>query len=401
MRRIRVVPVAVATLVAVAGAGAPVLAADAAPAAPARYVVTLRPGADPGRVASDHARVHGAAVGHVYRHALSGYSATLTAAAADRLSSDPRVAAVLPDREVRVTAQVVPAGIQRVGATRGSAAAGNGRGAVDADIAILDTGIDARHRDLDVVGGVNCIQGNNSFTDLNGHGTHVAGTAAARDNSTGVVGVAPGARLWAVRVLDANGSGSWSSILCGIDWVTARADVIEVANMSLGGGGGEGSCSDHGLREAICRSTAAGVTYVVSAGNAASNASGFVPATYDEVITVSAITDFDGLPGGVGAPTCQYGTDDTFAGFSNFGPDVDLTAPGVCVTSTWRGGGYRAISGTSMASPHVAGAAALYLSTHPGATPAQVRSALLAAGTYDWVGDRDAVQEPLLDVSGF
>lgn len=325
----------------------------------------------------------------------------LTKTAAAALTADPQVAAVILDREVRMSAQTIPPGIARVGGDESSASSGDGRGSVDVDIAILDTGIDSKHRDLNVIGGVNCIQGNNSFLDLNGHGTHVAGTAAAKDNSTGVVGVAPGARLWAVRVLDAGGAGSWSSIICGIDWVTARADTIEVANMSLGGSGNNGSCTDHGLREAICRSTAAGVTYVVAAGNAAADADGFVPATYDEVIAVSAIADFDGQPGGVGPATCQIGYDDTFADFSNYGADVDMAAPGVCVLSTWRGGGYRSISGTSMASPHVAGAAALYLSTHPGATPAQVRSALLAAGNGDWVGDPDAVHEPLLDVRSF
>ena len=377
----------------------PVVTATAAPGPTARFIVALHPGVDPGQVAADHERSRGASVTHVYRHALNGYAASMTRSAATSLADDPRVAAVLPDREVRMSAQTVPAGIDRVGADDSSAASGDGRGAVDVDIAVLDTGIDAKHRDLNVAGGVNCIQGNNSYLDLNGHGTHVAGTAAAKDNNVGVVGVAPGARLWAVRVLDAGGSGLWSSIICGIDWVTAHADTIEVTNMSLGGGGGEGSCTDHGLREAICRSTSAGVTYVVSAGNAGSNAAGFVPATYDEVITVSAITDFDGEPGGLGSPTCQIGYDDTFAHFSNYGPDVDLTAPGVCVLSTWRGGGYRSISGTSMASPHVAGAAALFLSTHPGATPAQVRTALRDAGTTDWVGDPDATQEPLLNVS--
>ena len=393
--------VAGAAALALSGGIAPTITASAAPPGPtASFIVTLRPGVEPATVAADHGRSHGASVTHVYRHALKGYSASLTRAAAAALAADPRVAAVLPDREVRMSAQTVPPGIDRVGAGESSAASGDGRGSVDVDIAVLDTGIDPKHRDLNVVGGVNCIQGNNTYADLHGHGTHVAGIAAAKDNNTGVVGVAPGARLWAVRVLDANGGGSWSSIICGIDWVTAHASTIEVANMSLGGFGGEGSCTDRALHEAICRSTAAGVTYVVAAGNSSSDASNFVPATYDEVITVSAITDFDGKPGGLGTPTCQLGHDDTFASFSNFGPDVDLTAPGMCVMSTWRGGGYRSISGTSMASPHVAGAAALFLATRPGATPAQVRAALVAAGTHDWTGDPDATHEPLLDVSG-
>ncbi|MEU1971467.1 S8 family serine peptidase [Microbacterium sp. NPDC019599] len=401
MRRIRLAVISFATAAALSVGLAPMATAAAAPSPAEKYIVTLKPGADPGTVAAKHQRSRGASVTHVYRHALHGYAASMSSSAAAAIAAQPEVAAVIPDLDVQMSAQSLPPGIDRVGADESSAAAGDGRGTVDADIAILDTGIDAKHRDLNVVGGVNCIKGNNSYADLNGHGTHVSGTAAAKDNSVGVVGVAPGARLWAVRVLDANGGGSWSSIICGIDWVTARAATIEVANMSLGGAGGAGSCTDHGLREAICRSTAAGVTYVVAAGNSAADAGGFVPATFDEVITVSAITDFDGEPGGVGTPSCQTGFDDTFANFSNYGADVDLTAPGMCVLSTWRGGGYRSISGTSMASPHVAGAAALFLSAHPDATPAVVRAALVAAGTLDWTGDPDAVKEPLLDVADF
>jgi subtilisin len=400
MRSKRITVLSFTAAAALAFAVAPVATATAAPPTE-KYIVTLVASADPAAVAADHARSRGASVTHVYRHALKGYAASMTPVAARTLAADPRVAAVIADQEVRMTAQALPPGIDRVGADESSTAAGDGRGDVDVDIAILDTGIDPKHRDLNVVGGVNCIKGNNSYNDLNGHGTHVAGTAAAKDNSVGVVGVAPGARLWAVRVLDANGSGSWSSIICGIDWVTARAATIEVANMSLGGGGGDGSCADKGLRAAICRSTAAGITYVVAAGNAASDASNFVPATFDEVIAVSAITDFDGKSGGLGTPTCQTGYDDTFANFSNYGADVDMTAPGMCVNSTWRGGGYRSISGTSMASPHVAGAAALYLSTHPDASPAQVRAALISAGTTDWSGDPDATHEPLLNVRDF
>ena len=383
--------------VAAPGVSAPPSGADVIPGS---YIVTLKAG-DPGVVAREHAQRQGAAVDHVYRYALHGYSAHMSAAAAARIASDSRVAAVVQDRRVSASAQIVPAGINRVDANLSSAVAGDGGGAVDVDIAIIDTGIDPKHRDLNVVGGVNCIPGGLSFNDLYGHGTHVAGIAAAKDNRAGVVGVAPGARLWAVRVLNSQGSGTTATIICGIDWVTQHASTIEVANMSLGGGGPEGSCTDGGMHEAICRSTAAGVSYVVAAGNSASDAQFFVPATYDEVITVSAITDFDGIPGGLGAPTCAIGTDDTFAFFSNFGADVDLAAPGVCVLSTWRGGGYNTISGTSMASPHVAGAAALYKSTHPSASPADVKAALVAAGTYDWTGDPDATMEPLLNVAGF
>jgi subtilisin len=368
---------------------------------PGSYIVALR-GGDPGEVAGEHGRRYGAKVDHIYRHAVRGYAACMSAAAARRVATDDRVAAVTPDRRMSLAAgQTLPAGIDRIDADQSSTAAGDGRGAVDVDIAIIDTGIDVKHQDLNVAGGVSCVPGSQSFNDSNGHGTHVAGIAAAKDNHLGVVGVAPGARLWAVRVLTSGGFTTLGAIICGVDWVTANADTIEVANMSLGGGAPEGSCADGGLHEAICASVAAGVTYAVSAGNAAADARSFVPASYDEVITVSAMTDFDGKPGGAGAPTCQIGTDDTFAHFSNFGADIDLIAPGVCVYSTWKSGGYNAISGTSMSSPHAAGAAALYKSTHPSATPAQVRTALRAAGTFDWTGDPDATQEPLVNVGAF
>jgi subtilisin family serine protease len=219
-----------------------------------------------------------------------------------------------------------------------------------------------------------------------------------------VVGVAPGARLWAVRVLNNAGSGSWASVICGVDWVTARAGTIEVANMSLGGTGDDtGGCNDGGLHEAICKSVAAGVTYAVAAGNSADDARNHVPAAYDQVITVSALADFDGRPGGLGAATCRADEDDTLANFSNFGADIDLIAPGVCIYSTWKRGGYNTISGTSMASPHVAGAAALYKSTNPGASPSQVKSALQSAGNLGWndADDPDPTKEILLNVDAF
>lgn len=140
--------------------------------------------------------------------------------------------------------QVIPTGILRINGDFSSTLSGNGQGTVDVDVAVIDTGI-YNHPDLNVIGGTNCSTGN-SYKDGNGHGTHVTGTIGALDNDFGVVGVAPGARLWAVRVLNNAGSGTWSSVICGIDFVTAHADTIKVANMSLGGSGSEGSCNDGG-----------------------------------------------------------------------------------------------------------------------------------------------------------
>jgi subtilisin len=370
-----------------------------------QYIVVLREGADdPRAVARQHANAHALGLLHVYEHALKGYAARIPAARLAAVRADPRVLYVSEDQEVEAFAQTLPTGVDRIGADLSSAASGNGSGSVSVDVAVIDTGIDVDHPDLNVVGGTNCSTGS-GYDDGNGHGTHVAGTIGARDNGAGVVGVAPGARLWAVRVLNSSGSGSFSSIICGVDWVTAHRATIEVANMSLGGSGtepsGSGCTTGNALHDAICRSVAAGVTYVVAAGNSAADARNFVPAAYDEVITVSALADFDGRTGGRGAPTCRSDQDDTLADFSNYGPDIDLIAPGVCILSTWRGGGYNTISGTSMASPHVAGAAALYKASNPGASPAQVKTALQAAGTTDWTGDRDGTRERLLNVDPF
>jgi len=371
------------------------------------YVVVLKGSAG---AASAQARrasgAFGARVSHVYSHALSGYSATLTPAGLAALKADPSVAAVVPDRTLHIQAQSLPTGIDRIDGELSSTASGNGSGTVDVDVAIIDTGV-GPNSDLDVRGGTNCV-GGAGFADDNGHGTHVAGTVAAKDDGNLVVGVAPGARIWAVKVLNAAGSGSISQIICGIDWVTARASTIEVANMSLGGQsffGAFSGCSSSfdPMHPAICRSVQAGVTYAVAAGNSASDSNFFVPATYSEVITVSALADFNGQPGGGAASTCRADQDDTFADFSNFGADVDLIAPGVCITSTSNSGGLATFSGTSMASPHVAGAAALYKSTHAGATPAQVKSALQAAGNLNWnsAGDGDGTKERLLNVDAF
>ncbi len=395
-------------IVGVLGAlAAAMLLASPANAAPTgSYIVVLKDAAaNPGQLAHQQANRFGAKVGFVYQHALKGYSATLSTARVGALRADPMVAAVVPDLTFHIQAQTLPTGINRIDGELSSTVSGNGSGTVNADIAIIDTGIDIDHPDLNVVGGTNCV-GGSSFDDDNGHGTHVAGTAAAKDDGNSVVGVAPGARLYAVKVLNSAGSGSTSQIVCGIDWVTARASTIEAANMSLGGSSSLGSISTctssfDPMHRAICRSVSAGVTYAVAAGNSAANANNFVPATYSEVITVSALADFNGLPGGGAAATCRADQDDTFADFSNFGSDIDLIAPGVCILSTYAGGGLNTLSGTSMATPHVTGAAALYKSINPGATPAQVTSALQNAGNLNWTGDRDSTKERLLNVDAF
>jgi len=373
------------------------------------YIVVLNEGLAPSKVASDHASKYGAEVDYLYSAALKGYAAHMSASSAARVAADSRVLFVQRDGVVRATEQTTPTGINRSDAELSPTAAIDGLDArVDVDVAVIDTGVDLDHPDLNVytAGAKNCSTGK-SADDGNGHGTHVAGTIGALDNASGVVGMAPGARIWPVRVLDNRGSGSWSAVICGIDYVTRHASKIEVVNMSLGGGGADdGNCGNTNndvMHKAICRSVAAGITYVVAAGNSAADASTFVPAAYDEVITVSALADFDGIPGGVGAASCRSDVDDTFANFSNYGVDVDIIAPGVCIKSTWKGGGYNTISGTSMASPHVAGGAALYKSKNTSATPDQVKAALLNAGTTDWnsTDGRDLIKEPLLNVFSF
>ncbi len=274
---------------------------------------------------------------------------------------------------------------------------------LNVDIAIIDTGVQKTHPDLRVVNQVN-FSSEFWIDDRNGHGTHVAGTAAALDNGVGVVGVAPGARIWSVKVLDRNGSGYLSDVIEGIDYVTQNASAIEVANMSLGC-----DCQTAAMDEAIRRSVAAGIVYVAAAGNSAKNAATFSPANHPDVIAVSAIADFNGLPGGGAASTRRSDVDDTFANFSNFGEIVDIAAPGVCITSTWKGSSYSTISGTSMASPHVAGAVALYLLGRPkpanAADVAAVKAALIAdafpqSGPNGFTGDPDSFPEPVLNAAG-
>ncbi len=372
---------------------------------PGHYIVVLRDGADPEAFAA----AHGVAADVVYRHALRGFAASLSAKAAAALRADPNVRFLEPDRVFTTTDQTLPTGVDRIDADQNATADIDGSGPdLDIDIAIIDTGVDQDHPDLNVAGGASfvgflffCGNGSGFIEDGNGHGSHVSGIAAGRDNTTGFVGVAPGARIWGVKVLSAFGFGFTSCVIKGIDWVTAHADTIEVANMSLGGPPSSAMCA------AIANSVAAGVIYAVAAGNDSHSAFFSSPANCAAVISVSALADYNGQPGGGAAATCaNQGADDTLATFSNFGFPVDIAAPGVCIASTYKDGLYAMASGTSMASPHVAGAVADFLLATGYSGSALGPSVVAAMTAADWTvpqssacgfsGDPDAFHEPLV-----
>ena len=363
--------------------GAP---ASGGPAA-GKYIVVLQKSAPLESVLAQHESLGGVEVEHTYSHALNGYAAKLSPQALAAVRSDRRVAFVSPDRVVHTTAQTLPTGINRIDGDTSSTRSGDGTGSVNVNVAVVDTGIDSTHPDLNVVGGHGCAAGAGTL-DGNGHGSHVSGTIAAKDDANGVVGVVPGARLYAVKVLTDAGVGLTSDIVCGIDWVTStRTDIdptnnIAVANMSLGGSGSDdGNCGRSNADAehlAICNAAAAGVTFVVAAGNDGVDYRSFTPAAYDEVLTVTAVADFNGQPGGGAASTCRTDTDDQYASFSNFATlaadqNHTIAAPGVCIYSTYMLGMYNTLSGTSMASPHMTGTVALCIAT--GActgTPSQI-----------------------------
>lgn len=371
------------------------------------HIIVFRDGAMTSRAplaVDTFARAYGLTVRNTYTHALNGVSVAMPRAMVSRVRADPRVAYIEPVYIATTTAQTIPTGVPRIFANYTALDIdGVDDRRVNVDVAVIDTGVDLDHPDLNVVAWTRCTRGRCRSTgsdDGNGHGTHVAGTIGALDNNIGPVGVAPGARIWSVGVLGANGSGSTADIIAGVDWVTARASSIEVANMSLGG-----QFTSSALTTAITNSINAGVVYVVAAGNSDMNAAGFTPANHPDVITVSALADFNGLAGGGAAATCRSDVDDTLANFSNYGATVEIAAPGVCIYSTWRYGGYNTISGTSMASPHVAGAAALLASVNnPNSRTAvlNIRAQLIADGNYNWTDDSgDGIKEPLLDIRNY
>jgi subtilisin family serine protease len=338
-------------------------------AIPNRYIVVLR---DDAEIATgDYARVLGrvqavtrgraAVPDHVYAFAIRGFAASMSEAEALALSRDRRVAYVEEDSEMHaiVTQSNPPWGLDRinqrdlpVGGAYIYTSTGSGVNAY-----IIDTGIRTTHTQFGgrAVAGFTAINDGRGSADCNGHGTHVAGTVGGS-----TYGVAKAVRLYAVRVLSCSGSGTTSGVMAGVDWVRGNHIKPAVANMSLGGG------ASSSLDTAVRNSIAAGVTYAIAAGNSNANAGNFSPARVSEAITVGSSTRTDAR-----------------SSFSNFGSVVDIFAPGSSIPSAWHTSdtATNTISGTSMATPHVAGAAARYLQNSPTASPATVRNALVNTAT--------------------
>jgi subtilisin len=397
--------------------GAPASASDATQSDVASYVLSLSPGAiDAGVGSNDVAARYGVDLERDFS-ALHEFSLMLTTEQAALASHDPDVAAIIPDSAVYLTddpagessdSGTVAAVDQRTGVERiqaDTASLPDGIRASDVNVAVIDTGVSTKQPALNVAGGFNCLDGDvSSYGDAHGHGTHVAGIIGGRDLGSGPRGVVPGAQIWAIRVFDSSGESTVSNFLCGVNWVAQHAAMIQAVNFSaifarvnVGGCGvsSTGQVIDP-VHQAICLLVDdLGIPFVAAAGNGGSMASNVTPATFPETISVGAIVDTDGKPGGLGERT-KWGADDSRAGFSNYGPTVTLFAPGVGILSTTIYGGYVSMSGTSMAAPFVTGAVALYRLVHPDATPAQIKNALVASGDPGtWA------TQPLLDVPRF
>ncbi|GAA2262255.1 hypothetical protein GCM10010145_28970 [Streptomyces ruber] len=339
-----------------------VLAAGSPTAVEGSYIVTLKKGAAGLKATSSQGKglvkTYGGTVRRTFSAALNGYTAELTETEARRLAADPAVASVEQDQKVRLTATQnnAPWGLDRVDQNALPLnrtytypdSAGSGVTAY-----VIDTGVRITHSDLGgrASYGYDAVDGDTVASDGNGHGTHVATTIAGS-----TYGVAKASKIVAVRVLNNSGSGTTAGVIAGIDWVTANHSGPSVANLSLGGG------ASTALDTAVRNSIASGVTYAVAAGNSNANASSYSPARVGEAITVGATTSTDAR-----------------ASYSNYGSALDIFAPGSSITAGWHTGdsATSTISGTSMATPHVAGAAAVYLAGHASATPAQVATALV------------------------
>jgi subtilisin family serine protease len=315
---------------------------------------------------------HDGSLGQVYRSALQGFSATLTKSEAAEVARDPKVAYVQQNQTMRIndTQSDATWGIDRVDQRNLPLNKTYTYNTTASNVTayIIDTGIRTSHSEFGgrASVGTDTVGGGQNGQDCNGHGTHVAGTVGGK-----TYGVAKGVKLVAVRVLDCNGSGTTAGVVAGIDWVTAHAVKPAVANMSLGGG------VDATLDNAVKKSIASGVSYSVAAGNGnflglPANACNYSPARVPEAITVGATN-----------------SSDRRASFSNYGTCLDVFAPGVDITSAWKDSdsATKTISGTSMATPHTVGVAALYLATHTTATPAQVRDAVVNGATSGKVQD--------------
>ncbi|WP_431329781.1 S8 family peptidase [Streptomyces sp. IPPR8] len=343
-----------------------VLAAGSPTAVKDSYIVTLKKSTGlkaSSAAGKDLVEDYGGTVKKTFRSALNGYTATLSATEARRLAADPAVASVEQDQRVRLadtTQANAPWGLDRIdqmslplsGTYTYPDSAGSGVTAY-----VIDTGVRITHQQISgrASYGYDAVDGDTTASDGNGHGTHVATTIAGT-----TYGAAKKAKIVAVRVLDNNGSGTTAGVIAGIDWVTANHSGPSVANLSLGGG------ASTTLDTAVRNSIASGVTYAVAAGNSGANASSYSPARVTEAITVGATTSTDAK-----------------ASYSNYGSILDLFAPGSSITAGWHTGdtATNTISGTSMATPHVAGAAAVYLANHTSATPAQVATALVNSAT--------------------
>jgi len=333
---------------------------------------TVRPGGDKAgltvaQVAVGAAARYGGRVGHYYEHALSGFSLCMPESAARALANEPHVELVEQDQIMTANVTQSPAtwGIDRIDQRNlplSNSYTYNFTGA-GVHAYIIDTGIRVTHQQFAgrTGNGFTSINDGQGTNDCNGHGTHVSGTVGGT-----TYGVAKGVTLHPVRVLSCSGSGSNAGVIAGVDWVTNNHASPAVANMSLGGG------ISTALDNAVANSIASGVTYAIAAGNSNANACNFSPARVGTAVTVGSTT-----------------TTDARSSFSNFGTCVDIFAPGSSITSSWNTSdtATNTISGTSMATPHVAGVAALFLQQSPSASPAAVATGLINAATTGVVGN--------------